>query len=84
MAGTTTLNCWEFTNCGREAGGRQVGELGICPAYPTHGHSCARVAGTFCGGQVMGTFALKLTTCTRCEFYRSQHYVTQAPVSGPR
>jgi len=24
------LNCWEFMKCGREVGGKNVKELGIC------------------------------------------------------
>ncbi len=27
------LNCWEFKGCGREEGGRNAHERGICPAY---------------------------------------------------
>jgi len=26
------LNCWEFKQCGREAGGAHVDEFGVCPA----------------------------------------------------
>ncbi len=75
--GSQTMNCWEYMKCGREAGGSKVAEMGVCPAYPANGHTCARIAGTFCGGKVMGTFALKLNSCTRCEFYRSEFYVTK-------
>jgi hypothetical protein len=68
------MNCWEFKKCGREAGGARAVELGVCPAYPNDGHQCARVTGTLCGGQVQGTFALKLANCMDCEFYKSPHY----------
>lgn len=68
------MNCWEFKKCGREAGGLKSKELGVCPAYPDYGKQCARVAGTLCGGQVQGTFALKLGNCQKCEFYNSAHY----------
>jgi hypothetical protein len=68
------MNCWEFTRCGREEGGARVAELGVCPAYPYNGHTCAGVAGTFCGGQVQGTFAEKHAGCSQCEFYWSVHY----------
>ena len=34
--------------CGREAGGRNIDQLGICPAYPEEGQRCANVVGTFC------------------------------------
>jgi methyl-accepting chemotaxis protein len=66
--------CWEFKQCGREAGGAKAAELGVCPAYPDHGHDCAVIAGTLCGGQVQGSFAQKLKTCRQCEFYQTQHF----------
>ncbi len=59
------MNCWEFKKCAREKN---------CPAYPDHGTQCARVAGTLCGGKVQGIFAMKLSSCLQCEFYRSPHY----------
>lgn len=74
MKAGSSLNCWEFMKCGREAGGWREMELGRCPAYPDHGRHCAFIAGTFCGGKVQGTFAKKLKNCMECEFYRSDHY----------
>jgi len=68
------MNCWEFKKCGRERGGAKAAELGVCAAYPDHGTHCARVTGTLCGGKVQGTFAVKLTNCMECEFYKSGHY----------
>ena len=68
------MNCWEFKKCGREKGGAKAKELGVCPAYPDHGKHCAQVAGTLCGGQVQGTFAMKLLNCMKCEFYQSANY----------
>jgi hypothetical protein len=68
------MNCWEFKKCGREAGGAKVAELGQCPAYPNQGTSCARTAGTLCGGVVQGTFASKLSNCMKCDFYLSTNY----------
>ena len=68
------MNCWEFKECGREAGGKNVDELGICPACPDHGTHCAHVAGTLCDGEVQGTFARKLGDCVMCDFYKSKHY----------
>ena len=75
------LNCWEYTGCGREPGGRRVAELGVCLAAvdsrldgihggKNAGRCCWMVAGTFCEGQVQGTFAQKQATCERCKFYR--------------
>ena len=68
------LNCWEFKQCGREKGGAKAAELGVCPAYPDHGRSCASLAGTLCGGKVQGTFASKIGNCSKCKFYNSEHY----------
>ncbi len=68
------MNCWEFKKCGRERGGLKEKELGICPAYPDQGNQCARVAGTFCGGKVQGSFACKLESCLKCDFYKSENY----------
>ena len=68
------MNCWEYKKCGREAGGKNAGELGVCPAYPDQGRHCARVAGTLCGGKVQGIFATKLVNCMKCDFYTSEHY----------
>jgi hypothetical protein len=70
------MNCWEFKKCGREAGGANAAEMGICPAYPDHGHDCARVAGTLCGGVLQGTFASKLSNCMKCDFYKSKFYAS--------
>jgi hypothetical protein len=77
------MNCWEFKQCGREAGGAKAAELGVCPAYPDHGTHCARLAGTLCGGKVQGSFAAKLASCLQCTFYRSPNYDrTYRPVAG--
>ena len=74
-------NCWEFKNCGREVGGKNIAELGVCPASVesrvdrlNHGKNggrvCWAVSGTLCGGKVIGTFAVKLADClNNCEFY---------------
>lgn len=74
-------NCWEAMKCGREPGGARVHELGICPAVIAEtlnsvnkgnngGRICWAVAGTFCDGQVQGTFALKMLTCIKCPFFQ--------------
>ena len=68
------MNCWEFKKCGREVGGVKATELGVCPAYPEACQTCARVAGTLCGGNKQGTFASKLVNCMKCDFYNSPHY----------
>lgn len=77
------LNCWEFKKCGREPGGihSNATDLGICPATTENrldgvhdgknsGRACWVVAGTFCKGEVQGTFAKKLKDCELCDFYQ--------------
>jgi hypothetical protein len=77
---TMKKNCWEIKQCGREYGGKNVGTLGVCPAAvevrvngihngKNGGRCCWVVAGTFCGGEVQGSFADKFDNCTECEFY---------------
>ncbi|MBG3877852.1 methyl-accepting chemotaxis protein, partial [Desulfovibrio oxamicus] len=68
------LPCWEFKKCGREKGGPKEREMGICPAWPEHGFSCAGVTGTFCGGTVQETFAKKIGNCAKCDFFKSASY----------
>lgn len=74
------VNCWEYTRCGRELGGINEAELGICPASTylpldgvhdgvASGRSCWVVAGTMCDGDPSGTFAEKLGDCRECGFY---------------
>lgn len=74
-------NCWEFKNCGREPGGAKVTELGVCPAATetkvdgvhggaNGGRACWAIAGTFCGGEVQGSYASKLANCMACDFYK--------------
>jgi eukaryotic-like serine/threonine-protein kinase len=73
-------NCWECKNCGREPGGRNVNELGICPAAVADafdgvnggrnaGRYCWAVAGTLCKGEIQGVFARKFRSCLTCSFY---------------
>jgi hypothetical protein len=76
------INCWQFKHCGREPGGKKVGEMGICSAssdrtlHGIHGGDCSGracwiVAGTFCGGKEQGTLAQKYHNCEICDFYLS-------------
>jgi hypothetical protein len=76
------LNCWEIKKCGREPGGEKVELLGVCPVTvekklnnvhsgKNGGRSCWIVAGTLCGGKVQGTYAIKLSNCMQCDFYKS-------------
>lgn len=75
-------NCWEFKNCGRQTGGSKTSELGVCPAATdasnngknggkNSGRYCWKVAGTFCGGKVQGSFASKEKNCMACDFFKN-------------
>ena len=66
--------------CGREQGGILAAELGVCPATVEEGlegvhggknagRSCWVVAGTFCRGEIQGSFARKYRNCGKCNFY---------------
>ena len=66
--------------CGREPGGGNITELGVCPAAADEsfdginsgrcgGRFCWAVAGTFCGGKAQATFAQKRESCLSCGFY---------------
>lgn len=68
------MNCWEYKGCGREKNGFKAMKNGICPAYPHHGRHCARIAGTLCGGKVQGEFVIKILSCMKCDFYKSEYY----------
>jgi CRP-like cAMP-binding protein len=74
------LNCWEVMMCGREQGGKNVAEYGVCPAAVDQsfdginsgkcgGRICWAVAGTFCGGCAQGSFVDKRPSCLNCDFY---------------
>ena len=75
------MNCWEYMRCGRQPGGNKVSDFGVCPAAEENlvdginggnngGRCCWAVAGTYCGGKVKGTAAMKNMNCMKCEFYR--------------
>ncbi|MEI7857671.1 MAG: hypothetical protein WCH85_09230 [Methanomicrobiales archaeon] len=77
----TKLNCWEFKKCGREPGGENVTELGVCPAAVetrtnamnsgnNGGRACWAISGTMCGGKVQASYAVKIGNCLNCEFYQ--------------
>ena len=73
-------NCWEFKKCGRAPGGAKVAEMGVCPASNdmefnganggiNAGRMCWKVSGTYCKGEVQGTYAQKQTNCVSCDFF---------------
>ena len=64
------INCWEFKKCGREPGGINTAEMGVCkasvlsPGYNVNegdksGRYCWKVAGTLCEGEIQGSWAVK-------------------------
>jgi class 3 adenylate cyclase len=74
-------NCWEVSNCERWVGGTKAEEFGICPVFKDEsanginqgkngGRICWAISGTFCGGEVQGSFANKRTTCMSCDFFK--------------
>ncbi len=76
------MNCWEFKQCGRELGGTNAFELGVCPASTyiwfdglhggrNAGRACWVVPATMCGGVVQGDFYAKIRECGKCGFYWS-------------
>jgi hypothetical protein len=78
-------NCWEFKKCGRDSGGKNASELGICPASLEEkangihdgingGRACWVIAGTFCKDKVQGTYASKVLDCIECDFYNQVSY----------
>ena len=74
MAKVTLKNCWEILQCGRQANGNKVNQLGECIASREQlGHSCWAVAGTLCGGQVQGSVDDKRNDCMRCEVFKKYH-----------
>ena len=79
-------NCWEVQKCGREPGGKNVMEKGVCPAATIHsldgahggknaGRCCWLVAGTWCGGEVVGSLAIKYQDCRKCEFFKMEGWI---------
>ncbi|MDH3393999.1 MAG: hypothetical protein OEL66_08325 [Desulfobulbaceae bacterium] len=72
-------NCWQIMLCGREPGGTNADELGVCIAAKEEmGHSCWAIAGTLCGGEVQGSTAQKIGVCTCCAIYKLYNRSTGA------
>ena len=74
-------NCWEIMKCGRQPGSVNSKKLEECPAaLPNEyegvnegkysGRFCWVIAGTFCEGEVQGTFVQKYTKCMYCKFFK--------------
>ena len=74
------LNCWEFTQCGREVNGANVDTFGPCPASTeartnglnggtNGGRVCYCTPGTLCGYRGTGSKGNKTQGCMKCGFY---------------
>ncbi len=66
------LNCWEVKNCGSTKTCPVVTENRLHGIHggTKAGRACWVVAGTFCGGEQQGTYALKYQNCEKCDFYQ--------------
>ena len=73
-------NCWEVKMCGKEPGGANIDQLGVCPVTTeqrldgTHGgenagRSCWVVASSMCDGKIQETYTEKYKDCMKCGFY---------------
>ncbi len=74
------INCWESVGCGRELGGENVSESGVCKASLNTsadgtnggingGRVCWAISGTFNRDKVEGYYAKKLLSCRSCKFF---------------
>ncbi len=75
------INCWEYQSCGREPGGKNSKQLGVCSAAADKtfdginsgkcaGRFCWAVAGTLCEGKHQGTYVEKQASCHSCDFFK--------------
>ncbi|MDA8162855.1 MAG: GGDEF domain-containing protein [Desulfobacteraceae bacterium] len=55
------VSCWEMKGCSRRD----------CPAYENQCRRCWLIAGTMCGGEPVGEFALKYISCSDCNVYQA-------------
>lgn len=74
------INCWEYKKCGRQPGGINVDELGVCPAATENkadklnggingGRACWGIKYTLCDNVKQKVFAVGLAKCMKCDFY---------------
>ena len=61
LENSTLKKCYEIKDCSNEK----------CPCYGKEPMRCWQIAGTFCGGEVQGTFAQKFGNCTECDVYKN-------------
>lgn len=58
------VSCWLEKGCRKAA----------CPAYEVENARCWLVAGTMCGCEPTGDFAIKYRSCTKCDVYQEAVY----------
>ena len=74
------LNCWEFRKCGNNPMNNTSGKT--CPCAKTDklngvnrgfngGRACWVISDTLCTGKPMGKYAMKLSTCLNCDFFKT-------------
>ena len=74
------INCWDFNQCGREHGGKNIEKLGKCCSvlYKSFngingglfgGRYCWHIAGTYQDGEPTCIHLKKAESCDVCEFY---------------
>lgn len=73
------INCWEYFKCGREPGGKNVDELGVCKAAnftnieynmgDSAGRICWNISGTLCVNNCPESHKNAFDSCLRCEFF---------------
>jgi hypothetical protein len=74
-------NCWEIKDCGREPGGKNAQNLGVCPAAmagegnganggKNRGRICWSVAGTFCDNFELSAFSKEKKSCMDCPIHQ--------------
>jgi hypothetical protein len=56
---TQKLNCWQYNNCGREAGGLLADVLGVCPVSLSMKHDGAN------GGQAAGRVCWRVSRASQ-------------------
>ena len=75
------MNCWEYYSCGREPGGKNLKNNGVCSIFENKhlsgtnngeygGRICWAVSGTLCLNKVEGVKAKKINSCMRCDFFK--------------
>lgn len=73
-------NCWDIARCGRQPGGENVGQDGVCKVSTNEyydgtngginaGRCCWRVSGTLFGGDGKCQMLNSISSCNECEVY---------------